>query len=383
MAFMVSFPALLPQFQSLWSLSNIEAGWVSGIYFLGYVIAVPILTGLTDRIPAKKIIILSMLLAFFSTLGYALTADGLWSAGFWRLLNGASFAGTYMPGLKVLSDIIPEQHRSRAVAVYSTSYSLGANLSFFLMGELESAYGWEIAFMLLSIGPLIGLVLILVSLPSRKTVVSTQTSHMFDFRPALRNQRALAYMIAYGIHNGESSVMRAWIVAYLVVAQAKLTSPPIFDWSPTIVATIANLLGLPAIILMNELAPKLGRRNVIMFTMALSATIGITIGMSLNASYGLIFALILFYGVAVTADSGSINGGLVERSDPAIRGQSMAMHALFAAAAAFVLPVLFGIVLDLAGGQQRQTAWTWAFGATAMFIAIGPITLFCLDREKT
>ncbi|MGY9003332.1 MAG: hypothetical protein ACKVIF_09115, partial [Rhodospirillales bacterium] len=122
--------------------------------------------------------------------------------------------------------------------------------------------------MLLSISPLIGLVLILVSLPSRKTVVSTQTSHMFDFRPALRNQRALAYMIAYGIHNGESSVMRAWIVAYLVVAQAKLTSPPIFDWSPTIVATIANLLGLPAIILMNELAPKLGRRNVIMFTMA-------------------------------------------------------------------------------------------------------------------
>ena len=218
--------------------------------------------------------------------------------------------------------------------------------------------------MLLSISPLIGLVLILVSLPSRMTVVSTQTSHMFDFRPALRNQRALAYMIAYGIHNGESSVMRAWIVAYLVVAQAKLTSPPIFDWSPTIVATIANLLGLPAIILMNELAPKLGRRNVIMFTMALSA-------------------LILFYGVAVTADSGSINGGLVERSDPAIRGQSMAMHALFAAAAAFVLPVLFGIVLDLAGGQQRQTAWTWAFGATAMFIAIGPITLFCLDREKT
>lgn len=134
-----------------------------------------------------------------------------------------------MPGLKALSDVIPERHRSRAVAVYSTSYSLGANLSFFLMGELESAYGWEIAFMLLSIGPLIGLVLILVSLPSRKTVVSTQTSHMFYFRPALRNQRALAYMISYGIHNGESSVMRAWIVAYLVVAQAKLISPPIFD----------------------------------------------------------------------------------------------------------------------------------------------------------
>lgn len=91
----MSFPALLPQFQSLWSLSNVEADWVSGIYFLGYVIAVPILTGLTDRIAAKKFIILSMLLAIFSTLGYALIANGLWSAGFWRFLNGASCRYVY------------------------------------------------------------------------------------------------------------------------------------------------------------------------------------------------------------------------------------------------------------------------------------------------
>ena len=131
MAFMVSFPALLPQFQSLWSLSNIEGGWVSGIYFLGYVVAVPILTGLTDRIAAKKIIILSMLLAIFSTLGYALTADGLWSAGFWRLLNGASFAGTYMPGLRILVDRYGDGKLARAIAFYTACFSLGTAISFF------------------------------------------------------------------------------------------------------------------------------------------------------------------------------------------------------------------------------------------------------------
>jgi hypothetical protein len=44
--------------------------------------------------------------------------------------------------------------------------------------------------------------------------------------------------------------------------------------------------------------------------------------------------------------------------------------------------VLFGLVLDLAGGEQSITAWIWAFVATAMFVAIGPIVLFSLDRAE-
>jgi hypothetical protein len=63
--------------------------------------------------------------------------------------------------------------------------------------------------------------------------------------------------------------------------------------------------------------------------------------MSLNASYGVFLRVNPFYGVAVTADSGSINGGLVERSDPAVRGQSMAMYAALAAPAFFFTSALW------------------------------------------
>ena len=44
-----SFPALLPTFISEWQLTNTEAGWISGLYFAGYMGAVPILVGITDR----------------------------------------------------------------------------------------------------------------------------------------------------------------------------------------------------------------------------------------------------------------------------------------------------------------------------------------------
>ena len=44
MSAFVSFPALQPVFQRLWTLRDSEAGFISGIYFAGYVVAVPLAT---------------------------------------------------------------------------------------------------------------------------------------------------------------------------------------------------------------------------------------------------------------------------------------------------------------------------------------------------
>ena len=53
------FPALLPELQGEWGLGNADAGWITGIYFAGYVIAAPVLTGLTDRVDARGIYLAS------------------------------------------------------------------------------------------------------------------------------------------------------------------------------------------------------------------------------------------------------------------------------------------------------------------------------------
>ena len=49
------FPALLPTFQTDWRLSHTEAGWISAAYYAGYMILVPVLAGITDRMDARKI----------------------------------------------------------------------------------------------------------------------------------------------------------------------------------------------------------------------------------------------------------------------------------------------------------------------------------------
>ncbi|MEK7215240.1 MAG: MFS transporter, partial [Chloroflexota bacterium] len=46
------WPALLPAMMPLWGLTNSEAGWITGIFYAAYMVAVPILVTLTDRVDA-------------------------------------------------------------------------------------------------------------------------------------------------------------------------------------------------------------------------------------------------------------------------------------------------------------------------------------------
>src|SRR5260370_29434540 len=75
-----SFSALLPEFQRAWGLSNTDAGWISGIFYAGYVVAVPFLVRSTGRVAPRPLYLPSFLLAPPAALGYARLAPGFCSA---------------------------------------------------------------------------------------------------------------------------------------------------------------------------------------------------------------------------------------------------------------------------------------------------------------
>ena len=129
MAGAMSFPALLPRFQRLWSLSSAQSGFVSGVYFAGYLVGVPVLSTLTDRVDPRRIYIGSLFLGAAAAAGFALLAHGVLSALLWRFLQGLGFGGTHMPGLRALSDVVPLSRQPRAVAVYTATFTVGAFLA--------------------------------------------------------------------------------------------------------------------------------------------------------------------------------------------------------------------------------------------------------------
>ena len=136
MAGTMSFQALIPTFIAEWRLSHSEVGWISGIAYGAYVAGVPVLVSLTDRIDARRIVIAFCLVAAVSSVGFAWFAQGFWSALAFRALGGLALGGTYMPGLKALTDRIEGPHKTRYQSFYTASFSVGSSVSLFITGVL-------------------------------------------------------------------------------------------------------------------------------------------------------------------------------------------------------------------------------------------------------
>ena len=87
----------------------------SGVYG-AYIVAVPVLVTLTDRVEAKSVYLAGVGMTVVGHLLFGLYADGFWSAMAARALTGAGWAETYMTGLKLLADRVEGRLLSRATA---------------------------------------------------------------------------------------------------------------------------------------------------------------------------------------------------------------------------------------------------------------------------
>ena len=370
-----AFPALLPTFKALWQLSHTALGWISAAYYAGYMIFVPILAGLTDRIDARKIMCAGSIFSVLTALGYAFTAQGFWSALVLRFLAGISLAGIYMPGLKLVSDHSEGSLQSRFVSFYTASFSIGASLSYLMTGEINEAAGWRWAFIASAAGAAIALAIIVMFVPGGRIHGSQKRILLSDFNVVFRSRAVMAYVLGYAAHMWELFSFRAWIVAFLVFSIHRQPAEA-FIWSPTRVAFVINLLGVPASIGGNELSRKFGRRKLISVVMLVSAGLGGVIGFTAGLPYFLVVLLAVSYGMLITGDSASLTAGAVAASPPQLRGTTLAVHSTFGFGAAFLGPLAVGVLLDLFGGGLL--AWGMGFLAMASACLLGPVFLYSL-----
>lgn len=359
-----TFPALLPDFQAAWGLSNTQAGWVSGITFGAYAVVSPVLIALTDRIDARRIYALGAAVAALASLAFALLAEGFLSALALRALAGVGLAGTYMPGLRMLVDRVDDGARTRAVPLYTASFSLGTALSYFVSGEVGAALGWRWAFAVAAGGAALAVAVAALQRPVTPQPAATQT-RLLDFRPVLRNRPAMGYILGYAAHMWELFAFRSWVVAFLAVAAVGGTA----GWpAPSAVATIGALVAMAASIGGAEVATRLGRARMVAVYMVLSAVMAAGLGWLAGLPYGAVAALTVLYAGLIQLDSAALTTGAVETAEAGRRGATLAVHSLIGFLAGFVGPLVTGMVLDGAG-------WGWAFASVAGVALLGPLAL--------
>jgi len=368
-----AYATLLPRLQDEWGMNNAQAGFISGMFFAGYMAAVPLLTSLTDRRDARRIYLVSSLVAAASLAGFALWVEGVKSAALLQLAAGAGIAGTYMPGLRALTDNVEgTRAQSRAVAFYTAVFGLGSSLSILLSGSIADALGWRFAFAFGAVGPVVAGVMVMRGLPPRQPQPA-HASHVLDFRPVLASREVRPYIFGYAVHCWELFGSRSWLVAFIVFAQGlQLADGASPAWSAVTIAAVANLFGPAASIYGNELAMRHGRERLIWRAMLASGVLTCVLGFVSFLPLFALAGLIMLHMCLVMGDSSALTAGVVTRANERIRGATMAVHSMLGFGAGFVAPLVFGVVLDLAGGKASSHAWGLAFitlGAGAIVMA--------------
>jgi predicted MFS family arabinose efflux permease len=372
----VTLPAIMAQhLMPLWNLSAAEAGLMASAYAFGYMLAVPVLTTLTDRIDARRVLIAGSAVSGLATVLCGLLADGLVSATLLWAVSGIGFAGAYMPGLKALTDRLPPGDTSRSVTLYTGSFSIGVGLSFLVSQLAADHIGWRAAFYMTGAGPLI---MLAVCLGLSSVKPAPAHGHLLDFRPVLRNRVALGYILGYGAHCFELYGARTWIVAFWTFVAARNDGAVLLG--PVAVSVLFTIVSLPASVLGNEAALRYGRHRAIAVVMFISAVVALTIGLCAGASPVLLLALVLAYGVTIPADSGALTSGTSASATPAERGATLALHTTVGFGLSAIGAWAAGVTLDAAGGPEEPSAWLALFALLAVGVLLGPMALWWSRR---
>jgi MFS family permease len=366
---------VLPALIGDWQLSSREAGLLGGALFGGTAAAVPVLVSLTDRIRPKRIYLVCTTVSAVGSALVAIIADGFWSAFALRVLTGVGLAGTYMPGLKALSDHFDEPVRSRAATIYTSVFALGTALSIWIGGTVGDWHGWRWSFAAAAVGNVVALAVGWVFLPEGRADSAGSRRRLLDIRPVLKNRQVVRLIFAYTGHLWEMFGFRIWGVAFLVAAEK--AGNIAFPITPVTLASIAALIGVPASMATGEAALRFGRRTVLLTAMALSATTALVVGSSFSLPFAAIASLVLFYGIVTYGDSGTLSGGIVAVADPAVRGSTLAVYSSAGFIGGLLGPAAVGVAIDAAGGTGSAGAWLVAFavmGAGSVCAAVAVLT---------
>jgi len=377
-----AYTTLLPLLQREWALSNSEAGLIGGVYYAGYVAVAPIMTSLTDRVDARRVYVLACGLSLAGAAGFMLFAEGLVSALVFQFLIGAGLGGTYMPGLKILADQLEGPAQSRGVAFYSASFGIASSISIFVCGLIGGAWGWPSAFAFGAAGPAIAAAVVGLAMPRGRTRAGGQPAPaLLDFRPVLRNRATLPYIAGYSAHNYELFGYRSWMVAFLVfTATLQPADAPMLVGAATL-AAIITLLGPVMSVSGNELAIRFGRTRVILGFMTASGLVACVLGYTAALPWVLVFLFMCVHYGLMLGDSAALTAGAVAAAHPDERGATMAVYSFVGFSSAVFAPLVFGAVLDLAGGNRSVAAWGLAFASIGLFGVLAPLARLLYARR--
>jgi MFS family permease len=240
-------------------------------------------------------------------------------------------------------------------------------------GWILSALSWHYVFSIIALGPFTAFLIVLLLIPPLqhekwKGAIQIRMHDIFPvekWKLVLQDKKASGFIFGYTAHSLELFASRSWLVAFFVFCGT--VSGETFILAATTLAGVITFFGVPASILGNEIAIRVGRQKWVCIVMLTSSVLGIALACSTGQSWWLIVALAIGHAIFIMADSATLTAGLVISAQENIKGAAMGLHSLMGFGGGMVGPAIFGFVLDISGSRSSQMAWIWAYAAIVIW----------------
>lgn len=359
-----------------WGMSGGEAGGIQTSFNIGYALSLVLSSWFADTLGAKRVFLWSNWASAAAGLAFALFARSPDSA-FWLFgLLGLTQGGTYAPSIMLVAQGVATDRRGAAVGWLLGAGSLGYFASIALAADLSERVGYEAAFLVCGVGPLLAALVVTPGLrgqPNR--VIGARQRGLRDAFGFLSDRRSLLLTAGYTAHAWELLGMWAWLPAFLTVVLAASDGAALPGlW----IAGAIHLSGCLSSLTMGRASDRLGRRAVLVAMGAMGAVCSLSIGWMETLPVWLILPMAALYGFSALGDSPVLSTAMTEATPPGSLGAALALRSILGFGAGGVAPLAVGLALDgagsgggaVAGSGWAGSGWGWGFA----LLGIGGVT---------
>ena len=378
----ISYAAALPVLQREWHMSGTAAGSIASSFQLSYALSLVASSELADRVGARRVFLVSTAASMVGAALFAAFARDYWSGLVSYTLLALTLGGTYTTGILLVAENVPVARRGRAMGFLLGGHSLGVALALVLTGMAIPRGGYQLAFLLTSLGSVVGGLLAWAVLRDTPNLVVPRGAGQRLTSAVLRNRPAMVVITGYTCHSWEILGMWVWTPAFLAACFAAAGSGSTAAAGlGSYMSSLFHLTGTLASLTAGVLADRFGRTQVILAMATLSTVCSFWFGWLIGGPVWMVIAVGLIYGFAALGDSPIYSTAITEVVAPAYRGAALALRSLAGYGAGAVAPLVFGWVLDLsAGGRGAEGGWGWAFGTLALAGAMAVASAIVLHR---
>ena len=388
-AWFVAYSAVLPLVREDWGLSARDAGMIQGAFHLGYLTSLFVVGFIADHFGAKRAMLVTGVAGFLSPIAFVLFVDGFWSALWLHALTGLTQGGFYTPVLAMVNEHVERARRGRAMGFMIAASSAGYALALGVAGLVLTFAGWRTALAVVAAMPLLSWFIALAATRATPNVVHPRPEGhtMFASIPVvLRNRKGMLSVWGYTFHSWELLGLWAWLPAFLTAALVSggsgAAEAAALGLSLSALTYVANIAGS---IVGGTMADRWGRTQTILLWSCVSLALSFFIGWMIALPMALLVAVACLYNFSGIADSSVHSTVIAESVPPHILGAAYAVRSVLGFGTGVVSPVVFGWVLDVAGGGKTSGdafAWGIAWATLGVGGLLGPLATWKLQKGE-